>query len=95
LLKKGRVHRKTYIESIFEKDTKELDLRKVYKYLGMEDSHDIEQKNEREDEEGILEEIEISLGHNLAQRIKYKQLDHWQYQYLHTVLEVLIGAKNN
>jgi hypothetical protein len=29
------------------------------------------------------------------QRIKLKQLDHLQYQYLYTVLELLTGAKNN
>jgi hypothetical protein len=37
LFKKGRVHRKTYIESTFE-DIKELDPRKEYKYLGIEES---------------------------------------------------------
>jgi len=29
-----------------------------------------------------------------VQRIKSKQLDNWQYQYLHTVLESLTGTKN-
>ena len=47
-LKKGRVQRKTYIESTFEKGIKELDPRKAYKYLGIEESHDIEHKNEKE-----------------------------------------------
>ena len=47
-LKRGRVQRKTYIESTFEKGIKELDPRKAYKYLGIEESHDIEHKNEKE-----------------------------------------------
>jgi hypothetical protein len=46
--KKGRVQRKTYIESTFEKGIKELDPRKAYKYLGTEESHNIEHKNEKE-----------------------------------------------
>jgi hypothetical protein len=46
-LKKGRVQRKTYIESTFEKDIKELDPRKADEYLGI-DSHDTVQKNEKE-----------------------------------------------
>jgi hypothetical protein len=47
-LKKGRVQRKTRIESTFEKGIKERDPRKAYKYLGIEESHDIEHKNEKE-----------------------------------------------
>jgi hypothetical protein len=47
-LKKGRVQRKTYTESTFETDIKELDPRIAYKYLGIEESHDIEHKNEKE-----------------------------------------------
>jgi hypothetical protein len=47
-LKNGRVQRKTYTESIFEKDIKDQDPRKVYKYLGIEESHDIEHENEKE-----------------------------------------------
>jgi len=29
------------------------------------------------------------------QRIKFKQLDHWQYQYLDTILELLTGTRRN
>jgi hypothetical protein len=47
-LKKGRVQEKTYIESTFEKDIKELDPRKACKYVGVEESHDIQHKNEKE-----------------------------------------------
>jgi hypothetical protein len=47
-LKKTRVQRKTYIESSFEKDIKELDTRKAYRYLGIEESHDMQHKNKKE-----------------------------------------------
>jgi hypothetical protein len=46
-LKKGRVQRKTYIESTLE-GIKEMDPRKGYKYLGIEESCDIEHKIEKE-----------------------------------------------
>jgi hypothetical protein len=36
------------VESTFEKDIKELNPRKVYKYLVIKESHDIEHKNEKE-----------------------------------------------
>ena len=41
-LKQGSVQTKTYIGNAFEKDIKERDLRKAYKCLRIEDSHDIE-----------------------------------------------------
>jgi hypothetical protein len=32
---------------------------------------------------------------NISYHIKFKQLDHWQYQYLDTVLELLTDAQKN
>jgi hypothetical protein len=46
-LKRGRVHSKMHVGSTFENDIKELDPRKVNKYLGIEDSFDIQHKNEK------------------------------------------------
>jgi len=46
--KKGRVHSKTYIGSTFEKDNKGLDPRKAFKYLDVEESRNIQHKNENE-----------------------------------------------
>ena len=70
VLKKGRVQSKLHIGSTFEKDIKELDLREAYKHLGIEESHDIEDKNMKEKlKKGILEETEISF----VLRIKYKE----------------------
>ena len=40
-LKRGRVQSKTHIGNTFENDIKELDPRKAYKYLGIEENFDI------------------------------------------------------
>jgi hypothetical protein len=68
-LKKGRAQRKTYIQSTLEKDIKELDPRKVCKYIGIEESHDIEHKIKKKKVEERILEIEISFGN----RIKCKE----------------------
>ena len=47
-LKRGRVQSKIHIGSTFESDVKELDPRKAYKCLGIEESFDIQHKNEKE-----------------------------------------------
>ena len=47
-LKRGRVQSKMHIGSTFENGIKELDPRKAYKYLGIEESYDIQHKNEKE-----------------------------------------------
>jgi hypothetical protein len=44
----GIVQRKTYVGNTFEKGGTELDPRKAYKYSGIEESHDIQHKNEKE-----------------------------------------------
>ena len=47
-LKIGSVQRKMRVGSTFENDIKELDPRKAYKYLVIEESFDIKHKNEKE-----------------------------------------------
>ena len=47
-LKRGRVQSKMHIGNTFENDIKELDPRKAYKYLGIEENFDIQHKNEKE-----------------------------------------------
>ena len=44
----GIVQSKMHIGSTFQNDIKELDPRKAYKYLGIEESFDIQHKNEKE-----------------------------------------------
>ena len=47
-LKRGRVQSKMHVGSTFDNDIKELDPRKAYKYLGIEERFDIQHKNEKE-----------------------------------------------
>jgi hypothetical protein len=47
-LKRGRVQSKTHIGNTFENEIKELNPRKAYKYLGIEENFDIQHKNEKE-----------------------------------------------
>jgi hypothetical protein len=57
------------IETTYKNEIKELDPRKAYKYLGIEESYDIQHKNEKKKvEEGILEEtgIRYRLGTDLV-----------------------------
>jgi len=93
-LKRGTVQSKMHVGSTFENDIKELDARKTYKYLGIEESCDIQHKNEKEKLKKEYLRLRLVLGTEL-QRIKFKQLDHWQYQLLDTVLELLTGTKKN
>ena len=46
-LKRGSVQSKMHVGSTFENDIKELDPRKAYKYLGIEESFDFQHKNEK------------------------------------------------
>jgi len=47
-LKRGRVQSKMHIGSTFENDIKEMDPRKAYMYLDIEESYDKQHKNEKE-----------------------------------------------
>ena len=47
-LKKGSVQSKMHVGSTFENDIKELDLRKICKCLGIEESFNMQHKNEKE-----------------------------------------------
>ena len=71
------------IGNTFENSIKELDPRQAYKYLGIEESFDIQHKNEKEKQKKeCLRRLRLVLVQNSVQRIKFKQLDRWQYQYL-------------
>ena len=64
-------------------------------YLGIEGGHDIHQKHTKEElKKNYLRRLRLVLSTEV-QRIKFKQLDHLQYQYLDTILELLTGARNN
>jgi hypothetical protein len=45
--KKGKVQRKEHVENTAENAIKELETKKAYRYLGIEENHDIEHKKEK------------------------------------------------
>jgi len=66
-LKRGRVQSKMHIGSTFENDIKELDPRKAHKYLGIEESFDIQHKNEKEKlKKEYLRRLRLVLGTELS-----------------------------
>jgi hypothetical protein len=67
--------RRTCIESTFEEDIKELDLRKAYKYLGIEESHDIQHRNEKEEfRKEDLRRLRLVLATELSAKNKIRAL---------------------
>ena len=74
-LKRGRVQSKMHIGSTFENDIKELDLRKAYKYLGIEESFDIQHKNEKEKlKKEYLRRVILVLGTELSAKNKIQAI---------------------
>ena len=64
-----------HIGSTFENDIKELDLRKVYKSLGTEESFDIQHKNEKEKlKKEYLRRLRLVLGRELSVRNKIQAI---------------------
>ena len=95
-LKRGRVQSKMHIGNTFENDIKELDPRKAYKYLGLEESFNIQHKNEKEKlKKEYLRRLRLVLGIELSAKNKIQAIDQWQYQYLDIVLELLTGTNKN
>jgi len=73
--KEGRVHSKVHIGSSFEKDITELDPRETHKYLGIEQSYDIEHKNEREKlKKEYLKGLRMVLGTELSVKNKIQAI---------------------
>jgi len=70
-LKRVRVQSKMHLGSTFENDIKELDPRKAYKYLGIEESFDIQHKNEKEKlQKEYLRRLRLVLGTELSAKNK-------------------------
>jgi len=66
-LKRGRVQSKMHIGNTFENDIKELDPRKAYKYLGIEENFDIQHKSENEKlKKEYLRRLRLVLGTELS-----------------------------
>ena len=64
-----------HIESTFENDIKELDPRKAYKCLGIEESFDIQYKNEKEKvKKEYLRRLRLVLGTKLSAKDKIQAI---------------------
>jgi len=74
-LKRGSVQRKMQVGSTFESDIKELDPRKAYKYLDIEESFDIQHKNEKEKlKKKYLRRLRLVLGTELSAKNKIQAI---------------------
>jgi hypothetical protein len=71
-LKRGRVQSKMHIGNTFENDIKELDPRKAYTYLGIEENFDIQHKNEKEKgKKEYVMRLRLVSGTELSAKIKW------------------------
>jgi len=74
-LKGGRVQSKMHVGSTLENDIKELDPRKSYKYLGIEESYAIQHKNEKEKlMNEYLRRLRLGLGTELSAKNKIQAI---------------------
>ena len=74
-LKRGSVQSKMHVGSTFENDIKELAPRKAYKYLGTEESFDIQHKNENEKlKKEYLRRLRLVLGTELSAKKKIQAI---------------------
>ena len=74
-LKIGSVQSKMHLGSTFENDIKELDPRKAYKYLGIEESFNIQHKNEKEKlKKEYLRRLRLVLGTELSAKNKIQAI---------------------
>jgi len=74
-LKRGSVQSKMHVGSAFENDIKELDARKAYKYLGIEESFDIQHKNDKEKlKKEYLRRLRLVLGTELRAKNKIQAI---------------------
>jgi len=74
-LKRGRVQSKMHIGKTFENDIKDLDPRKAYKYLGIEENFDLQHKNEKEKlKKEYLRRLRLILGTELSAQNKIQAI---------------------
>ena len=65
-----------HVRSTFENDIKELDTRKAYKYLGVEESFDTQHKNEKEKlKKEYLRRVRLVLGTELSAKNKIQAIE--------------------
>jgi uncharacterized protein YgfB (UPF0149 family) len=64
-----------------ENEIKELEPMKAYKYLGVEETNNIEHRNEKENLKEYVRRLRLILYTELSAKNKMQAIDHWQYQY--------------
>ena len=84
------------IGNTFENDIKELDPRKAYKYLGIEENVDIQHKNEKEKlMKEYMRRLRLVLGTELSAKNKIQAVGSLAVPVLRYSLELLTGTKKN
>ena len=74
-LKRGSVQSKMHVGTTFDNVIKELDPRKAYKYLGIEESFDIQHKNEKEAlKKEYLRRLRLVLGTEFSAKNKIQAI---------------------
>jgi hypothetical protein len=75
MFKRGMLQSKMHIENTFENEIKELDPRKAYKYLGIEELYETWHKNEKENlKKEYLRRLRLVLGTELSAKIKIQAI---------------------
>jgi len=96
MFKKCRVQSKIYIGITFEKGIQELDLRESYKYLGIEERHDMHHENEKENlKKEYWRGLRLVFGTELCAKNKIQAIGSLVVPALGTVLELLTTTKKN
>jgi len=95
-LKRVSVQSKIHIGSTFGNGIKELNPRKAYKYLGIEESFDTQHKNEKEKlKKEYLRRLRLVLGTKFSAKNKIQAVGSLAVPVLRYSLELLTGTKNN
>jgi hypothetical protein len=95
-LKRGRVQSKMHIGNTFENDIKELDPRKAYKYLGIEENFDTQHMNEKEKlNKQYLRRLRLVLGTELSAKNKIQAIGSLAVPVLRYSFGMLTGTKKN
>jgi hypothetical protein len=69
-LKHGKAYRKQHMGNTMENEIKELDTMKAYKYLGAEESHNIEHKKEKDRLKEYVRRLRLILSTELSAKNK-------------------------
>jgi hypothetical protein len=73
--KHGKVYRKQHMGNTMKNEIKELDTMKAYRYLGVEESHNIEHKKERDRlKKEYIRRLKLILSTELSEKNKMKAI---------------------